>query len=240
MNVKLLIISTLFAYNIHSSATTHNDTTATSHISKKLQVENTENKDTKVAPNDSIAYDRSSRTHHKHGAGLIPTQFIIQNAGNMGVISGGIGWNYGKHNQWETNLLFGLVPKHDSDKAKMTMTLKQNYIPWSIYMKKGWMLEPLSCGIYINAIFGDEFWTSQPDRYPDKYYEFLSTRLRANIFLGQRITKIVPYNKHKFIKSVTAFYEVSTCDLYIRSMVTDNDISVWDIIGLSLGVKFQL
>ncbi len=28
-------------------------------------------------------------------ASLIPTHFVIQNAGNMGVLSAGIGWSYG-------------------------------------------------------------------------------------------------------------------------------------------------
>jgi hypothetical protein len=89
-------------------------------------------------------------------------------------------------------------------------------------------------------VFGDEFWGRQPERYPHKYYEFLSTKVRVNIFLGQRVTKIVPYNKRKAIKSITAFYEVSTCDLYLRAMIVDNHISLWDIVGLSLGAKFQL
>ena len=158
----------------------------------------------------------------------------------MGLLSVGTGWNYGEHNQWETNLLFGFLPKYKSDRAKVTMTLKQTYIPWSIYIKNGWSVEPLSCGAYLNTVFGDEFWGRQPERYPYKYYEFLSTKVRANIFLGQRITKIVPYNKRKTIKSITAFYEVSTCDLYLRAMIVDHHISLWDIVGLSLGVKFQL
>ena len=29
----------------------------------------------------------------------------------------------------ETDLFFGFIPKHDSHRAKMTMTLKQNYMP---------------------------------------------------------------------------------------------------------------
>lgn len=185
-------------------------------------------------------YDRRVRKYRKHWQGLIPTQAVIQNAGNMGVLSAGIGWNYGRHSQWETQLLFGYLPKYKSGRGKLTMTLKQNYIPWSIYLKDGWSLEPLSCGLYFNTVFGSEFWSRQPARYPDKYYEFLSTKLRANICLGQRVTKIIPHNKRKKIKSITAFYEISTCDLYIRSMFLDDYLSVWDILGLSIGIKVQM
>ena len=122
----------------------------------------------------------------------------------------------------------------------MTMTLKENFIPWSIYNRHGWLIEPLSCGIYFNTVFGSEFWDREPDRYPDKYYPLLKTKIRTNVFIGQRLTKIVPTNRRKFLKSITLFYEISSCDLYIRSAIMERDVSMWDILGLSLGLKFQL
>ena len=120
-------------------------------------------------------YDRRIHRRREHWAALIPTQFIMQYAGNMGLMSIGIGWDYGKHKQWETNLMFGYLPKISSHRGKLTMTLKENYLPWSMYLKQGWMLEPLSCGLYLNTVFGSEFWDNQPSRYPDKYYEPLNT-----------------------------------------------------------------
>ena len=107
-------------------------------------------------------------------------------------------------------------------------------------MRHGWLFEPLSCGIYFNTVFGSEFWDREPDRYPDKYYPLLKTKVRTNVFVGQRLTKIVPKNRRKFLKSITLFYEISSCDLYIRSAVMERDVSLWDILGLSLGLKFQL
>ncbi len=185
-------------------------------------------------------YDRRIHRFRKHWAALIPTQHIIQYAGNMGVLSMGVGWDYGRHRQWETDLLIGFLPKYQSSRTKITMTLKQTFIPWNIYLRYGFNFEPLSCGIYLNTVYGHEFWGRQPNRYPDKYYEALSTKVRANIFVGQRLGVYVPHNRRKFVKGITAFYEVSTCDLYIRSMVMDSEVTLWDIISLSLGLKFQL
>ena len=76
----------------------------------------------------------------------------------MGLLSFGTGWDYGKRNQWETDLLLGFIPKYSSKKAKVTMTLKQNYMPWSINLGKGFSTEPLSCGLYLNTVFGNQFW----------------------------------------------------------------------------------
>jgi hypothetical protein len=105
---------------------------------------------------------------------------------------------------------------------------------------KGVQIEPLRTGLYLNAVFGSEFWNEQPSRYPNDYYEFLSTKFRLNIFAGQGVTKIVPMNHLRFVKSVTAFYELGTCDLYIRAKYMDHSVKFWDLMGLSLGFRFQL
>jgi len=192
-----------------------------------------------VALPSESRYDKRVLRYRKHWAALIPTQFTIQNAGNMGAISAGFGWNYGKRKQWETDLLVGFVPKHQSSRLKTTLTLKENYVPWSFSLASGWSVEPLQASIYLNTVFGHEFWKTQPDRYPDSYYDFMSTKFRLNIALGQRITFQIPDNKRKRAKSLSIFYEVSSCDLYIRSKFIDSSIPLKDIIGLSLGVKVQ-
>ncbi|MCR5314207.1 MAG: hypothetical protein K6E54_11305 [Bacteroidaceae bacterium] len=170
---------------------------------------------------------------------LIPRQFIVQNAGNMGALSAGIGWEYGHRGMWETHLLFGFIPRHESSRMKMTVTLKENFIPWSIDLKEGWSVQPLSASIYLNTVIGHEFWKSQPKRYPDDYYEFMSTKFRLNVGFGQQITWQIPYKKRRYARSISLFYEVSSCDLYIRSKIIDHSVPLKDIIGLSIGLKLQ-
>ena len=107
-------------------------------------------------------------------------------------------------------------------------------------MGKDWDVEPLSCGMYLNAILGDNFWNQQPSRYPNNYYWF-STRFRINVFAGQRFTKNLDLNNKKtFVKSATLFYEVSTCDLYMIDFIKNSKIGILDVVGLSLGMKFNL
>ena len=198
-----------------------------------------------VQQTNESKYERNLERKQKIWASLIPTHFLIQNAGNMGVISAGIGWSYGKNRKWETDLLFGYIPRHDSSRGKLTTTLKGNYIPWRIDLnpKSGaekwhWKFEPLTASLYLNTVYGHEFWKSQPSRYPDKYYEFMSTKFRLNVALGQRITLKIAENKRKRHNRISLFYEVGTTDLYIRSLFQGQDVSIGDILGLSLGVKF--
>lgn len=156
----------------------------------------------------------------------------------MGLLSAGIGWDYGKHHQWETDAMFGFVP-HYSSKAKATFTLKQNYIPWKVNLGNNFSMDPLACGLYINTVLSGDFWVKEPDRYPDGYYNF-STKIRSNIFVGQHFTYNLDINKIHIAKAITFFYEISTSDLYIISAFGNSHLKAEDYLHLSLGIKLQL
>lgn len=187
----------------------------------------------------SSRYDKRIHRYRSRWEKLIPTHTKIQFAGNMGLLSFGTGWDYGKKNQWETDIFLGFIPQYDSKRAKATMTLKQNYMPWSRNLGKGFSIEPLSCGLYFNTVFGDEFWVHEPERYPKGYYGF-SSKVRAHIFLGQRITYDIDPQQRYTAKAVTFFYELSTCDLYLISAVTNRYLRPRDYLSLSFGLKLQL
>ena len=196
------------------------------------------------AAQDSICsnptkYDKRVHRYRRHWEKLIPTHTKIQFAGNMGLLSFGTGWDYGKKNQWETDIFLGFIPKYQSKRTKITMTLKQNYMPWSLELGKGFSTEPLSCGLYFNTVFGDQFWVHEPDRYPKGYYGF-SSRIRSHIFLGQRLTYDIDPQRRYTAKSITVFYELSTCDFHLISAVTNRYLRPKDYLSLSFGIKLQL
>lgn len=89
-------------------------------------------------------YDRRVHRYRKHWEALIPTHTKIQFAGNMGLLSLGTGWDYGKRNQWETDIFLGVLPKYQSDCTKLTFTLKQNYIPGACKSRKAGSRQNLS------------------------------------------------------------------------------------------------
>ena len=186
-------------------------------------------------------YDRRVDRFRRGWAALIPTHLKLQYAGNMGLLSVGFGWDYGKKSQWETDLYFGYLPKFGSDRNKITFTLKQNYIPWSVQIKQGPLsFEPLTCGIYFNTVFGDEFWVHEPDRYPSGGYYRFSSKIRIHVFMGERLTLDIPERLRHIARQVTLFYEFSTCDLYIISAFTNKYLKPKDYLSLSFGLKLQL
>lgn len=187
--------------------------------------------------NLNMRHEKKLERYKRNWARLIPQYEKIQFAGSMGVLSLGVGWDYGKKEQWETDVFLGYLPRFDGDKSHITMTLKENYIPWSLNIKQGgWMVEPFTVSIYINKIFGDEFWDRAPDKYPEKYYSF-ATNLRINLAFGQRIS--LKWISPSLSNHVTFFYEFGTNDLYLVSYFTNKYLKVPDIFNLSLGLKFK-
>ena len=183
-------------------------------------------------------YQKRVENYREFWESLMPTYSKIQYAGGMGLVNLGLGWQYGKKDQWETDVFLGFVPRYSSDESKITFTLKQNFIPWQMPLNKTLTLEPLTCALYFNTVFSDEFWTQQPDRYPNGYYRF-STRVRTHLSIGQRLRFNIPDKKRFFSRSITAFYEISTCDLYVVSAFT-NHLSLDDYLRLSFGLKFDI
>lgn len=184
-------------------------------------------------------YDNFVEKRKNNWQKLLPTQSILQYAGNMGFMSLGVGWDYGKSNQWETNFLVGFLPKFDSEKVKGTLTLKENFLPWQLLIKEKTTITPFVCGLYINTIFGNEFWRKQPDKYPKGYYWF-STKSRFNLFIGQRITRNFLHDNFFNLRGCSAFYEVSTSEIMIIYKVKNNYIKFSDMICLSVGLNFQI
>ena len=182
-------------------------------------------------------YNKHLHRYEKIWKRVIPRYTKLQFAGSMGMLSLGTGWNYYR-NHWETDLLLGIVPRNASDHATAIITIKQNYFPWNIKFNRFVYFEPLSCGAYINMLLDREFWAKQPNKYPPGYYWF-STRFRTHVFLGERITFNLNPSK-SWHKSISFFYELSTCDLYMINAIGNKSLRPKDYLSLSFGLKLQI
>ena len=180
--------------------------------------------------------DKRRESYISHWNRLIPRYSKIQLAGGMGVVSVGVGWDYGRKKQWETDIMLGILPRFSGKNASATFTLKQNYIPWKIPLSGLLTLEPLETGLYLNKLTSRNFWAREPEKYNGPYYRF-ATNTRFSIFLGQRLTFNLKGRYGE--RSLSVFYEFSSNDLYIVSAFTNRTLQLDDILVLSFGVKFQ-
>ena len=169
---------------------------------------------------------------------LIPTHVKLQYAGGMGVVSFGAGWDYGRKCRWETDVMIGFLPRAYADRFHTTLTLRQNYIPWSIRCCERFAVEPFTTGLYLNFISGEDYWVREADKYPgDSYYGFTS-RLRAHLYVGQRFTYYL--KNDGLLRNITLYYELSANDLDIIAKCGNKSLDLSEIVYFSLGIKFQL
>lgn len=164
-----------------------------------------------------------------------PKNAKLQYAGGMGFLSFGIGWEYGKKGMWNTDAIVGFIPSGFADKFRMTFSLKQTVTPWSIRFCKFASFEPLTAGIYMTTINGDEFWKKEPGKYPNGYYNF-SSKIRFSVCLGQSFSF---HFKNAILNNSSIFYEVSSNDLYNVSKATNKSLKMKDILRFSIGLKFH-
>ncbi len=155
------------------------------------------------------------------------------------MFSAGIGWDYGSSDQWETHLLLGFTPKRYNYQTYWTLTLREYYNPWKINIGQHFSLKPLSVNLSINSILHKDFWMSEPDRYPHGYYGF-SSRMRFQLGVGQRFTFNIPEYRRFLSSSISFYYEVSTCDLYLRQKFLNKSIPLKDIFTIGVGMLYKI
>lgn len=200
----------------------------------------------------SRSYDDFVYRSHERWLQLIPNLGTLQYAGNIGFCSVGIGWDYGKHDRWETHLLWGYLPRWHSKQWNITFTIKENLVPWNLPLGKARDLDNPDClahhshftfqpavfTFFVNSIFDDEFWTEEPDRYPGSYYRF-SSRIRFSIGLGQRVSFHIPHEKRRHYDRISLYYELSACDLHLISDIPHKRVTTGDILRLGIGMQYK-
>lgn len=172
------------------------------------------------------------------GAWYSPDYLKLQYAGSIGFISPGIG--YGLLNDRASIELFGgYVPESFGGTPISSMTLKADVHLVKIRIGKSVSFDPLILGVLANHTFGDEFYLTLPNNYPDDYF-WWSTALRFGLFTGGSLEKRVVSSDGSFLKSVGVYFEVNTNELYLMSFYENmNYLEITDILSLGLGIKLS-
>ncbi len=208
---------------------------------------------------DSLSYyqQRVLRSYERW-LSLIPNIGTFQYAGNIGMVSAGIGWDYGKQNRWETHAQMGFIPKGHNERAALTFTIRENLVPWSFGIgSRKWAatqpanqhipwnkraavsIEPAVFSLFGNTIFNDEFWVKEPEKYNGGNYYRFSSKVRFHIGFGSRISLNIPEAKRFRTERISFYYELSTYDLAIISAIPNKDITLGDILCLGLGMQYK-
>ena len=213
------------------------------------------------AETEETAYEAFVRRRHERWMKLTPSLASLQYAGDIGMISAGFGWDYGRHDRWETTIHAGFLPKFHSDRADVTFTLRQNFIPWSIGLgSRRWAddaktdmngerlqwnrrafasFEPIYFTVFLNTIFDDEFWVHEPEKYNGGDYYRFSSKVRLHLGLGTRFSVNIPHAQRKHFDKVSYYAVLSSYDLAIISAIPNEKLTMRDIMCLGVGVQYK-
>lgn len=176
---------------------------------------------------------------HKGWNDIIPNIATLQYAGGIGMFSLGIGWDYGSKQQWETHLLLGYLPDDGKRNGYASMTLKEIYTPFNVHLTSSITYNPLYVTLMLNTTLNGDFWVKEPDRYPAGYYGF-SSKVRFHIGVGQKFKLRNMEHRTHWFKDLTFYYEISSCDLYIRQKIVSPKIPTKDILSIGIGLQYTL
>ncbi|MCR5394241.1 MAG: hypothetical protein K6E86_02470 [Bacteroidales bacterium] len=216
-----------------------------------------------LAESAQTRHEREVARMYRRWLSIIPNLGVFQYAGNIGAGSIGLGWDYGKHERWETLVLVGYVPRHHNQKGDVTFTLRENLVPWSLGLgTRRWAqpvtatytygrerlpwnrrafasFEPAVFTVSLSTIFDDQFWVKEPEKYNGGDYYRFSSKVRLHLGFGSRLSLNVPREHRKHSDRLSIYYELSTYDLAIISAIPSKKITLGDILCLGVGVQLK-
>lgn len=169
---------------------------------------------------------------------LIPDGALVQHAGSIGYLSGGVNYSLFKNNRGSFDLIYGYVPKSKGGNLS-TINTKFAYRPFEIKINEWLIIHPINPGAFFSYTLNKDFdLTWDRDQYP-KWYYYWSEALHFHISIGSEIK----FNTNelmvsKKVKALTLYYEVNTNDMYlINYFQSSKALSLTDIFKAGVGIK---
>lgn len=176
--------------------------------------------------NDSI------RSRRWYAPDFVPLQF----AGNIGLLSAGLGYSTRLRN-YHVSLLYGYVPRSLARTYIHTIALKNNFPITRYALKNEQILIPY-VGLGASIEIGGNGFFRQPADFPEGYYDF-PKNLHALVYGGAKIQHLFA-NPTRNLRGVEFFVEAGTIDLYIWYKAMSNEIRFNEIFTLALGANILL
>jgi len=155
---------------------------------------------------------------------LLPKQGVIQYAGNLGLISIGLGNKIINGNAF-VGLLYGYLPKSQNDVEAHTLAAK---FKWNI---KNTEKYTLYCGTGFTYTITKNTFAKLPDHYPEGYYKPNAFHLLP--FVG---TSLEFKKSSESKKYIGVYLEIGSVDDYLYNYLIKNSRNKDSILNLAVGV----
>jgi len=171
---------------------------------------------------------------------LVPDAAVVQFAGSIGYLSGGIGYDLFKNQRGSLDLSYGYVPKSKGGELNI-VTAKFAYRPFVIKLKDWGKIYPINPGFFATYTFQKELsFIFNRTRYAKDYY-YWSEALRPHLSFSNEVEldagKLIPGSG---FKAISVYTEFNTNDYYlINYLQNTSTLSLPDVFQLGLGLKLK-
>jgi hypothetical protein len=170
----------------------------------------------------------------------VPSRLLVHTAGGQGLAAVGTGWT-SYRNRLALDALAGYLPKAYSITPMGIFTAKLSYTPWQLAVKHTpWRVQPFTVGGIANYSASRGLTTTRGSKYDANYY-WWSSHTRWGAFVGSSAGYALKPTRNGHPRSVMAYYELGTNDLYFLSWKSaQGSLPFYDILTLGFGVRLQL
>jgi hypothetical protein len=170
----------------------------------------------------------------------VPSRLLVHTAGGQGLAAVGAGWTASR-NRLAVETLAGYLPKSLGITPMGIFTVKVSYTPWQLSGKaRPWRVQPFTVGGVANYSASRGLATSRGSKYDEDYY-WWSSHTRWGAFLGSSAGYALKPTRRGHPRSIMAYYELGTNDLYFVSWTSANgSLPFSDILTLGFGLRMQL
>lgn len=164
---------------------------------------------------------------------LYPDHYKVQFAGGIGFLSGGLGYDF-FNNRVDISYFYGYVPEWFSEEDLHSVSLQLSGKPFRIDINSKFDYYPLNIGIFIHHTFGEEYYLTLPDHYPEDYYWWYPGRTGGLFIEGQLNYQYK--DPGRVFSEIGFYYRIVTRGVYLTSKVSNSSIPLEDIFSLGLGI----
>ncbi|GGM93947.1 hypothetical protein GCM10010967_28850 [Dyadobacter beijingensis] len=180
-----------------------------------------------------LAMGAASLSHAQSVGKFVPDFAQIQYAGSNGWLGIGAGYEL-LHRRLRTQAQYGYVPPERGGPLHM-LSVALFYRPLRVNSNKTLQINPLDIGFKGSYQFGRDYFFNLPSRYPPNYY-WWKPAFRLHLATESSVTYKLP--KTAGIRSVTAYLEFNTNDLYLISYVLNaGSLRIGEVVKAGIGVR---
>jgi hypothetical protein len=156
----------------------------------------------------------------------------VQLAGNVGFLSPGVGWAWGRQ-RVEADLFFGWVPRAIGGDDIVSFTGKLTWLPWHLSVGRRWLVRPLTASLQVTYTLGGDYWLTLPARYRPDYYD-VPTAVRAGLGFGAAVGR----RGGGKLRELGAYAELVALDTMLFTWARNTEaLGPADVFSLAVGVR---